>query len=86
LAIDSLKIDRTFVRDICHDEDDAAIVSAVVAMAQRLQLTVVAEGVETSEQLEFLRQQGCDQMQGYLLSRPMPGHLLADWIAVYSRK
>jgi len=86
LAIDSLKIDRTFVRDICHDEDDAAIVSAVVAMAQRLQLTVVAEGVETTDQLEFLRQQGCDQMQGYLLSRPMAGHLLADWIAVYSRK
>ena len=80
-AIDSLKIDRTFVRDICDDKDDAAIVAAIVAMAQRLHLKVVAEGVETKGQLAFLREQGCDQMQGYLLARPMPGNQLASWLA-----
>jgi diguanylate cyclase (GGDEF)-like protein/PAS domain S-box-containing protein len=79
-AISSLKIDRAFVRDLCDNHDDAAIVSAVLAMAQRLQLQVVAEGVETQGQLEFLRSEGCDQMQGYLLSRPMPGSQLPGWL------
>jgi diguanylate cyclase (GGDEF)-like protein len=75
-AINSLKIDRAFVRDVCDDHDDAAIVAAVLAMAQRLQLQVVAEGVETRGQLDFLRNEGCDQMQGYLLARPMPASQL----------
>jgi diguanylate cyclase (GGDEF)-like protein/PAS domain S-box-containing protein len=80
-AITSLKIDRAFVRDVCDDQDDAAIVAAVLAMAQRLQLQVVAEGVETRDQLEFLRSEGCDQMQGYLLARPMPAGQLPGWLA-----
>jgi diguanylate cyclase (GGDEF)-like protein/PAS domain S-box-containing protein len=70
--INALKIDQTFVRDCMIDSDDAAIVTAIISMARSLKLKVVAEGVETEEQLEFLRKQKCDLVQGYLFSRPMP--------------
>lgn len=70
--INVLKVDRSFVRDIPGDNDDAAIVSTIVAMAHNLRLDVIAEGVETKEQLDFLRTCGCDAMQGYLFSRPVP--------------
>ena len=69
--IHSLKIDRSFVMDLTRDADDAAIVNAVIALAHSMKLNVIAEGVETDEQLAYLEEQGCDQMQGYCFSRPV---------------
>ncbi len=76
-SINTLKIDRSFVRDITTDPDDAAIITTIVAMAHNLKLNVVAEGVETEEQLAFLRAGGCDGFQGYLFSRPVAAEKLA---------
>ena len=70
--IDTLKIDQTFVRDLASDVSDAAITAAMVAMAHTLELKVIAEGVETEQQLAFLRSRQCDEMQGYLFSPPVP--------------
>jgi diguanylate cyclase (GGDEF)-like protein/PAS domain S-box-containing protein len=70
--IDTLKIDKTFVADILTDKDDAAIVSAVIAMARALEIEVIAEGVETEAQRALLASLGCDSYQGFLFSRPLP--------------
>ncbi|MFL6247598.1 MAG: EAL domain-containing protein [Thermoanaerobaculia bacterium] len=70
--IDTVKIDKEFLREVTFDETAAAIVSYVINLAHTLQLNVVAEGVETEEQYTFLRHYGCDQMQGYLFSKPLP--------------
>ncbi|MGY2293200.1 sensor domain-containing protein [Pseudomonas sp. SDO528_S397] len=72
--IDVLKIDRTFVDGLPSGEQDAQIARAIIAMAHSLNLAVIAEGVETHEQLDFLREHGCDEVQGYLFGRPMPSN------------
>jgi len=79
--IDMLKIDRSFTRDVIGDADNAAIVRAIITLARSLKLTVVAEGVETPAQLEFLRNEGCDRMQGFLLARPLDPAALAPLLA-----
>lgn len=82
LPIDVLKIDKSFINDVTTDADDASLVTAIVGLARNLRLSVVAEGVETAEQLEFLNTLHCDEWQGYLFSKPLPADefttLLAD--------
>jgi diguanylate cyclase (GGDEF)-like protein/PAS domain S-box-containing protein len=90
-ALDALKIDRSFVHDITSSEDAAAITSAIIAMARSLKIAVIAEGVETDSQAALLRSQGCQFMQGYLFSRPVPAPeftmlLQKDAIATSSRR
>jgi EAL domain-containing protein (putative c-di-GMP-specific phosphodiesterase class I) len=76
--IDTIKIDRSFVRDLPDDTEDRAIAQAIISMGKALGMTIVAEGVETPEQQAFLRNHGCDEMQGFLLSRPVPPDQFAD--------
>ena len=84
--IDVIKIDRSFVKDIPTSQDDMEITSAVIAMAKNLRLMVVAEGIETAEQLAFLRQHHCDIGQGYLFDRPIPGDALEEELRRYQRR
>lgn len=86
LPIDKLKIDRSFVNDIISDVDDEAMVGAIIVMAHQLDIDVVAEGVETDEQLEFLRDHDCDEYQGYLFSRPLPPGNLTAMLKVSAHK
>jgi len=72
--IDTIKIDRSFVRDLANDSEDQAVIS----MGKALGMTVIAEGVETVEQQEFLRSHTCDEMQGFLFSKPLPPRELAE--------
>jgi EAL domain-containing protein (putative c-di-GMP-specific phosphodiesterase class I) len=76
--VDYVKIDQTFVRDLSHGGEDAAITRAIIAMAHSLGLKVVAEGVETQEQMDFLKLQRCDEIQGYLISRPVEAPAFAS--------
>jgi EAL domain-containing protein (putative c-di-GMP-specific phosphodiesterase class I) len=76
--IDTIKIDRSFVRDLAEDPEDQAIAQAIISMGKALGMTVVAEGVETVEQQAFLCEHGCDEMQGFIFSRPVPARELAE--------
>ena len=76
--IDKIKIDRSFVRDLTFDVTDAAVIDAVIAMSHSLKIRVIAEGVETPEQLRYLRERGCDEAQGYHFSTPVPADQVAD--------
>ncbi len=79
-SVDSLKIDRSFIRDVASNADDRTVVSAIVAMAHHMGIQVVAEGVETADQLRSLTELNCDQIQGYLIARPMNPEDASDWL------
>jgi EAL domain-containing protein (putative c-di-GMP-specific phosphodiesterase class I) len=81
--IDSIKIDRSFVKDLPHNADDAAIVRAIIAMAQSLRLKTVAEGVEDEAQLTFLAQHGCNEIQGYFFSKPLDEPALLRFLKIW---
>lgn len=80
LPIDKVKIDKAFIDDVNTDLRDAAIVQSIISLAHNLQLSVIAEGVETESQLAFLALHGCDDIQGYLFARPMPYASLIEWL------
>jgi EAL domain-containing protein (putative c-di-GMP-specific phosphodiesterase class I) len=84
--IDTLKVDRSFIRDIPGDSGDRKITRAIIALAHSLRLKVVAEGVETAAQLNFLRVQRCDSVQGYLLHRPLPENEVAEVLRLNREK
>jgi EAL domain-containing protein (putative c-di-GMP-specific phosphodiesterase class I) len=72
LPLDQLKIDQSFVRDIATNNNDAVMIQTIIDMAQNFSISVIAEGVETEEQLNFLKENGCMVYQGYLFSKPVP--------------
>jgi EAL domain-containing protein (putative c-di-GMP-specific phosphodiesterase class I) len=83
LPIDTLKIDQAFVGDITTDPEDAAITSTIITMAHSLGLDVVAEGVETPEQLHYLRSQGCDEIQGHWFARPLEADACSTFLTAF---
>ena len=82
--VDVLKIDRSFIKDISTDTDDAAITMAIIAMAWQLNLKTTAEGVETEKQLALLREHGCDEIQGYFVSPPVPAEKVIPFLRDYN--
>ena len=79
--VDSIKIDRSFIHGVPGEADGESITQAVIAMAHSLRLRAIAEGVETAQQLEFLRRHGCDEIQGYFFSKPLPYDQLTKILA-----
>jgi EAL domain-containing protein (putative c-di-GMP-specific phosphodiesterase class I) len=86
LPVAAIKIDRSFIRDIENDANDIAIVRAIIAMAKTLDYTVVAEGVETKEQLDILTTESCDIIQGYYFAKPMPENMLLEYLKNFNWK
>src|SRR5690606_5059673 len=84
LPVEELKIDRAFVTNLPADTDDVAIVSASLNLAHNLGLQVIAEGVETQAALAWLSENGCEQAQGFLISKPMPAEEFATWVKNYA--
>jgi FOG: EAL domain len=85
-AMDTLKIDQAFVSGLPDDKQDAAIAATIIAMARNLELKVLAEGVETQAQLDFLKRHGCDEVQGYYFSRPLPAAKIGPLLAAHDPK
>ena len=83
LAVDWVKIDRSFIKELTHDSQNAAITEGIISMAHHLHLNVLAEGVETSAQRDYLRRANCDAMQGFLMAKPMPKPALIEFIHGY---
>jgi len=81
--VDTIKIDRSFISEIPRNNEDAGITEAIIAMGKTLGMTVVAEGVETEEQLNFLRSHACDEMQGYYFSKPVEKDAFADLVRAH---
>jgi EAL domain-containing protein (putative c-di-GMP-specific phosphodiesterase class I) len=81
--IDKLKIDQSFIRDLQSDEADQSIVKAIIELGRNLQLTLIAEGVEELEQQTVLQEMGCDEIQGYYFSRPLPEHEFIRFLQEY---
>ena len=81
MPLDFLKIDQSFVKGLASDPRDQAIIRTIIAMARSLNLKTIAEGVETEEQLSFLQEHGCDEIQGYLFSRPLPAEEIPEILA-----
>ena len=84
--VDELKIDQSFVADVPGGADDCAIVRAIIAMAHSLELVVVAEGVENAAQFGYLKTLGCDLIQGYLFSKPLPADEFAEYVASHAEE
>jgi EAL domain-containing protein (putative c-di-GMP-specific phosphodiesterase class I) len=85
LPLHVIKVDRSFIRDLATDPNDAIITSTIISLGKQFGLTLVAEGVETEDQLDFLRKQQCDQIQGYLFARPMPEEELRTFLARHNK-
>jgi len=86
LPIENLKIDRTYIQGLPEDDEDRSITTTIIQMAAALGLAVIAEGVETQAQLEFLKSLGCEEAQGYLISRPLPADQVDRWLVQLSTK
>jgi len=86
LPISTIKIDQSFVRDLGLRDSNAAIVAAMIGIARALNLGIVAEGVERTEQLNALQELGCELMQGYLFSRPLPGPEVRDYLIAFQKR
>lgn len=85
VPVDKLKIDRSLISKICNSHDDSPIVSSTIILAKRMNLKVVAEGIETREQLVYLKVAGCDIAQGYHLSRPIPAEQVPEFVRTFNR-